>query len=364
MADEYIGIPVSDLVEASQVTEADLLLLEQAGTPKKLTGKTLIACLAKMLDGHGGIKTIAKTGTSGLVDTYTVTLADGSASSFTVTNGAKGDPGAAGHVWIKYASQEPTEESHSMGDIPDEWIGICSSNVAAAPTDWTEYQWYNFKGKQGESVKGDPGPSGLSMYYTTEEKTTTDGGTVYFEYGYIESGGRDILVGDMLLVPNGNVYRVTKLGNLFVNATYVTSLKGKDGTTASGSYGMSIYRTTDAAVDANPNQIYPFMFDTLDTKGGTPAVYDLIVTPGRNIYMVVDVYGDTADAQYVGALRDPVVNPSKAAVGDTLVVKAVDSFGRPTEWEAVDPWVIYSPEGDAFRIRVRADGVLITESAS
>ena len=39
------------------------------------------------VDGRG-IATIEKTGTSGLVDTYTITLDDGSKSTFTVTNGS------------------------------------------------------------------------------------------------------------------------------------------------------------------------------------------------------------------------------------------------------------------------------------
>lgn len=48
-----------------------------------------------MLKGQEGqsIKEIKKTGTSGIVDTYTITLTDGTTSTFTVTNGAKGDPG-------------------------------------------------------------------------------------------------------------------------------------------------------------------------------------------------------------------------------------------------------------------------------
>ena len=37
-----------------------------------------------------GIKSIEKTGTSGLIDTYTITLTDGNTSTFTVTNGADG----------------------------------------------------------------------------------------------------------------------------------------------------------------------------------------------------------------------------------------------------------------------------------
>ena len=40
-----------------------------------------------------GIASISKTGTSGLVDTYTITLTDGTTSTFTVANGAKGDKG-------------------------------------------------------------------------------------------------------------------------------------------------------------------------------------------------------------------------------------------------------------------------------
>lgn len=51
-----------------------------------------------MLKGQkgDGIKEIKKTGTSGLVDTYTITLADGATSTFTVTNGEKGDKGEKG----------------------------------------------------------------------------------------------------------------------------------------------------------------------------------------------------------------------------------------------------------------------------
>ena len=43
-----------------------------------------------------GVKSIAKTGTVGLVDTYTVTLTDGSTHAFTVTNGKDGKDGENG----------------------------------------------------------------------------------------------------------------------------------------------------------------------------------------------------------------------------------------------------------------------------
>ena len=185
MADKAI----SELTEATQVTPTDRFVLEQNGTAKSLTGQVLENWLLSFADGHGGIQTIEKTKTSGLVDTYTITLADttkiaytvtngkgissisktstkdlvdtykitytdGASDTYTVTNGAKGDTGSASYIWIKYASQEPTESSHSIGDVPDNWIGIYAGTSSTAPTDWKQYQWFNIKGEKGN--QGDP----------------------------------------------------------------------------------------------------------------------------------------------------------------------------------------------------------------
>lgn len=181
MADKSI----SELIAATLVTPTDLFVLEQSGTAKKLTGQVLENWLVSFADGHGGIQSIVKQSTSGLADTYRITLADttifdfvvtngrgitsisktstsglvdtytisynnGTTSKFTVTNGAKGDKGDNAYIWIKYASQKPTEASHSMGDIPDNWIGVYSGNASSAPTDWKQYQWFEIKGEKGD----------------------------------------------------------------------------------------------------------------------------------------------------------------------------------------------------------------------
>ena len=182
MADKSVG----ELIAAQSVTPTDLFVLEQNGTAKKLTGQVLENWLVSFADGHGGIQSIAKLSTSGLADTYRITLADtttfdfvvtngrgitgisktstsglvdtytisynnGTTSTFTVKNGEKGDKGDNAYIWIKYASQEPTESSHSMGDIPDDWIGIYSGNAPTAPTDWRQYQWFKHKGEKGDT---------------------------------------------------------------------------------------------------------------------------------------------------------------------------------------------------------------------
>lgn len=203
MADKAI----SELVAAEQIKSTDMFVLEQDGTAKRLQGQTLLNWLTAAADGHGGISNIAKTGTDGLVDTYTITLADTTTQTFTVTNGngltafeklstvglvdtyrftrsdgtyftfavangAKGDTGEASHVWIKYASQQPTADSHSMGDLPDAWMGVYSGTAAEAPDDWRQYTWYQIKGE-----KGDTGAA-ATVTGTTVEYMVSDSGTI------------------------------------------------------------------------------------------------------------------------------------------------------------------------------------------
>lgn len=217
MADKSID----QLNEAEKIYATDLFVLQQSGSAKKLTGQVLLNWLTAAADGHGGIQSIeklstsgladtyritladtttfdfvvtngrsitsitqtsvsgltrtytiafndsssqtftvkdgrsitgiSKTGTSGLVDTYTISYNDGTSDTLTVTNGEKGDKGDNSYVWIKYASQEPTESSHSIGDIPDDWIGIYSGNSSTAPTGWEQYKWFQIKGEKGDA---------------------------------------------------------------------------------------------------------------------------------------------------------------------------------------------------------------------
>ena len=55
---------------------------------------TLVAAVNEIYDG--AVKSIVKTDTTGLIDTYTITYGDDTTATFTVTNGAKGDTGEKG----------------------------------------------------------------------------------------------------------------------------------------------------------------------------------------------------------------------------------------------------------------------------
>ena len=219
MADKAI----SELINAEVITATDMFVLEQNGTAKQLTGQVLLNWLTAAADGHGGISSIAKVGTEGLVDTYRITLADttifdfmvsngrginsinktstsglvdtytiayndGTSSAFTVTNGAKGDQGDNTYTWIKYASQEPTEASHSFGDLPDSWIGIYWGSEDTAPTDYTKYQWYNIKGDKGDTGAPATLVSSVVSYQASDSGTVTPSGSWYSNVPTVDQG--------------------------------------------------------------------------------------------------------------------------------------------------------------------------------
>ena len=172
MADKSI----SELIAANSIGAADLFVLEQSATAKKLTGQILINYLTAAADGHGGISGIAKTGTAGLVDTYTITYADASISTFTITNGAKGDTGQAYYVWIRYSAAQPTTNS-DMGATPDNWMGIYTGTSATAPTAYAAYTWYEIKGATGDTGAAAAISSQAVTYQASISGTDVPGGT-------------------------------------------------------------------------------------------------------------------------------------------------------------------------------------------
>ena len=226
---------ISALPTASTLTASDLFVLSQSNQAKNTTWQVIIGYLTTALDGHGGIQSITKTSTSGIVDTYTVTLADTTTYTFTVTNGdavstitqyyavstsnttapetwyttmqtmtttnkylwsyfhyafdsgntldstpsvvgVYGDTGQAWYVHIKYASQQPTQDS-DMGDVPDDWIGIYSGTSQTAPTTYTSYDWFEYKGEKGDTGDASAITSQSVTYMESDSGTVVPSGS-------------------------------------------------------------------------------------------------------------------------------------------------------------------------------------------
>lgn len=118
-----------------------------------ITGQTLINLLAVELDGHGGIQSITKTSSSGtnpVVDTYTITFSDTSTTTFSITNGVKGDTGAQTYVYFRYAHTEPSTWADTT-DQPDNWMGVYAGTASTQPTSVSAYAWYEIKGEKGDT---------------------------------------------------------------------------------------------------------------------------------------------------------------------------------------------------------------------
>ena len=361
MADKSID----QLNAADKIYATDLFILQQSGSAKKLTGQVLLNWLTAAADGHGGIQSIeklstdglvdtyrttladtttfdfvvnngrgitgiSKTSTSGLADTYTISYNDGTTGKFIVNNGAKGDKGDNAYVWIKYASQEPTESSHSMGDIPDVWIGIYSGNASTAPTDWKQYKWFKHKGEKGDTGS----PATLVTRSVTYQ--VSDSGNI------IPSGewGSSIPV-----VPQGK-YLWTKTEMQFNTGdpivSYSVSRMGIDGTgSVSSVAGVSPDATGNVNLTADDVGAAPVDHThTPESIGAADAVHahmvkdisDLTVT-AEEINRLSGVSGNVQDQidNVTAAISTKVNSSEKGAAGG---VATLDGKGKVTANQA------------------------------
>lgn len=382
MADKSVG----ELIAAQSVTPTDLFVLEQNGTAKKLTGQILENWLVSFADGHGGIQSIVKKSTSGLVDTYRITLSDtttfdfmvtngksiesiskastsglidtyritfndSTSSTFTVTNGEKGDKGDNAYIWVKYASQEPTSSSVSIGDIPDDWMGVYFGNSSNAPTSYSEYKWYQIKGEKGDTGEqatlvsssvtyhvGDSGtiiPSGdwntsiptvaQGKYLWTREVTQFNTGDPIIKYSVSRMGidGTGSVVSVCGVSPNAN-------GNVDLDASSIGAMSTKGGTMEgplqmNGQKINGLNNPVDGSEPVTKNY-----GDThyLQKSGGTMTGALNVLEPTENANPATKKYVDDA-------LNNVNAVPESTASDNGKILTVVNGVA---EWQSVSVW--------------------------
>lgn len=239
-----------------------------------ILGQTLISLLTTALDGHGGIQSIAKTSSSGtnpVVDTYTITYADASTSTFTITNGLKGDTGAQTYVYLRWAHEctgtppVPASWASTTSD-PDDWIGIGTGTSSSAPTTVSSYKWYQYKGD-----KGDTGTAATITTQTVSYQASTSGTLT-------PSGAWSSTVPT---VAQGS-YLWTRTELAFNDGTTVTSYSvGRMGIDGSG----AVSTVNNIGVDVGTTNI---------TLKGSDIPIDS--TPSANVAVVTDASGKFAPA--------------------------------------------------------------------
>ena len=95
---------------------------------------------------HGvGILKIEKTKTEGLVDTYTITLTNGQMSTFTVTNGAKGEKGdpeitsQVDHGTADTTFELPANQYHTWGEVASLTLTLGAETSGQANGYWFSF---------------------------------------------------------------------------------------------------------------------------------------------------------------------------------------------------------------------------------
>lgn len=370
MADKAI----TELVAAEDITASDLFVLQQNDTAKKLPGQVLLNWLTKAADGHGGIKSIeklrtnvladtyritladtttfdfvvnngrgissiVKAGTSGLVDTYRISYNDGTTSTFSVSNGAKGDKGDNAYIWVKYASQEPTAQSHSFGDIPDAWIGVYFGTASTAPTDWQQYRWYQWK--------GDKGDTGAPATLTSAEITYQmgDSGTVIPSGSWTTSipavtPGRYLWIRQVIRFNTGSPITIYSISRFGIDGTgAVSSVAGvapdENGNVSLNAASVKALALSggimEGSINMNGQPLSGLNAPTEDSQAANKEYVDMKLYPVGAIYMSAD---STSPASLFGGTWEQLKDRFLLGAGDTYA--AGDTGGEAVHTLTVD----------------------------
>ena len=271
MADKQI----SALPEATSIGTSDLFVTQQNNQAKKVTGQTLIRDLAVALDGHGGISSIELTDVVGRQNIYTITFADNTTTTFTVTDGEQGLQGLQTYIYIRYSSAYPVT---TMLTSPNKYIGICSTTSSTAPTNINSYSWYQWKGDTGSQGVGiisiaKISTVGLNDTYritfsnsSTQNFTVTNGSNIQ---SISKSGTSGLIDEYTVLLTNGDTtdFEVT-------NGNGIASIALESGNHAAGTYDT--YRMTFDDGDIFDFQIYNGANGegAVSTVAGIPVVGD------------------------------------------------------------------------------------------
>ena len=373
---------IESLDAATVLTNSDLFLLSQSSQAKKTTWSMIISYLTTALDGHGGISSIAKTGSLNNVDTYRITYADNTVSTFTVTNGTEisgvtqywavsdsastapstwyttmqtltvtdrylwgytkydyndgthddttpcvigvyGDTGEDWYVYFRWASQQPTSDAQ-LKIVPDKWIGVYSGTSAEPPTSYADYVWYQYKGDKGDTGTAivsvtKTGTSGLVDTYTVAFSNNT---TTTFQVRNGSNIQSIAKTGTSGLVDTYTVTLTDGTTSTFTvtNAKSITSIEAVDVTHASGH--SDVYR-----INFNDNDTYEFTIYNGVNGTGAVSTVDGIESSNQDVTLLTLGTGAPTTAT-VGAIKSRYFDTANSRL--YICIDIDTSGGTPT----------------------------------
>lgn len=198
-------------------------------------------------DTGNGIKSIAKTSTSGLVDTYTITFTDNTTATFTVTNGDVGTNGNRGLSVLRV-----------------------TTNTTSA------------------SGRGD---NGATIKYKIALSTVCS-----------EAGVDAVYVGDTVFRASVYMYPVVKVDESYVYLGAYTSIKGNSGTNGSDGTSVTVSSVTESTESGGSNVVEFSDGKTITVKNGkdgkTPINGVDFNTPGERADFKQEILAELNAAVY------------------------------------------------------------------
>ena len=325
--------PINALPALDELQSDDLLAVwdSSLNTAVKMSGQQMVARLTEIADGHGGISGIAKTGTAGLNDTYTITYADGTTSTFIVSNGVKGDTGDQTFVWIAYSAVSPTSDA-DVSIIPAPWMGIyVGLESTQGNLHYTDYTWYEIKGPKGDGVAytAQTGEVGLTKTYTMY----TSDGTPVGSFSVTDGAGAVSLVNG--ISPDGDGDVSTTVGSVEDLGLTSGSATIADAYTALLPKQVLICPASEFAVGELPlsggNRLTDGSIEIV--KGGTDGWIQYHARQDGNDYKMPFTSSDVPSGTWVALLPISFVGLSSLTAGfnptnTTLYLRGVDSSGN------------------------------------
>ena len=152
MADKRID----DLTQATQITKADLFVLQQAGEAKKLTGETLLDFVTLSVVTVTVSTLPPGSDATAAYDKNTGTLALGIPQGATGNKGDKGDTGPANKLEIGTVSSGKVASATITGEAPNQVL-----NLVLEKGEQGEQGKQGEQGEQGkQGIQGETGPQG------------------------------------------------------------------------------------------------------------------------------------------------------------------------------------------------------------
>ncbi len=268
------------------------------------------------------VTSIAKTGSDGAEDVYTITYSDGSTDTFTVTNGKDGSDGADADINDIYeAYLEETGSDLSFSEFLAEYLSAPSDNSAVIAGSLCS----------------------VAKIYAEFVKTTTIGGGIGGIFGRPTYSTSDIAISTGAAV----IYRMDEEDTYFVTDYHVIYDNDAD---ADKNGGSKIART-----------VYAYLYGSEGTPSAVDENGDGQADTDENGYTIYNYGAYAIPLEYVGGSITYDIAVLRAATSDVLAVNEdADAVTLAEEYHVGETAIaIGNPEGTGLSV---TQGIISTES--